>query len=76
MRRVPLLARRLPIAFQHPVDVLFDRAQPRLRADRLLLLRWDRAGNRLAHHSPVHTMFLRQSQDRLSGRVSAPDLFE
>jgi hypothetical protein len=76
MRRMPLLARRLPVGFQHPVDMLFHRTQSRLFPYRLLLFRWDRAGDRLAHHSPVHAMLLRQSLDRLPGRVSAPDLFK
>ena len=76
MGRVPLLARSLSIRLQHLVDGLFHRIQLRRFPCRLLPLRRDRAGDRLAHHSPVHAMFLRQSLDRFSGRVPAPDLFE
>ncbi|MEO8724768.1 MAG: hypothetical protein ABI383_01480, partial [Acidobacteriaceae bacterium] len=44
----------------------FHRSQFGSFSSRLPLLWRDRAGDRLAHHSPVHSMFLRQSQDRLS----------
>ena len=76
MCRVPLLARRLPVGLQHPVDVIFHRTQFGRVTYRFPLLWRNRAGNRLAHHSPVHSILFRQSQDRLSRRVSAPDLFK
>jgi hypothetical protein len=76
MCRVPLLPRRLPVLFQHPVDSLFHRIQFGLFPLVLLSLGRDRTGHCLAHHSPVHSMLLRQSFDRLSGRIPPPDLFE
>jgi len=76
MRRVPLLARRLPVRFQHLLDMLFDRSQPRLFPIGLLPVRRDRARDRLAHHPPVNAMLPSKALDRLSGCVPMPDLFK
>jgi hypothetical protein len=67
--RVPLLPRRLPVAFQHLVDSLI---QFRLFPLMLLSLSRDRTSDRLAHHAPVRSMLLRQPFDRLSGRIGEP----
>ena len=59
MRRVPLLPRRLPVGLQHAVDGILQRPESRLLPFVLLALRWDRAGDRLAHHPTMHAMLLR-----------------
>ena len=76
VRRVPLLAGRLPVRFQHAVDQ--DSHCIDLRPLPLVFLpfRWNRAGNRLPHHPPMHAVLLRQTLDRLSGRVVLPDLLK
>jgi len=61
---------------QNAVDGILHWPQARLLPFVFLALRWDRAGDRLAHHPTVHAMLLRQSLNRLAGRVSPPDLFE
>ena len=62
MCRVPLLARCLPIGFQHPLDVFLHRTQLGLLTSRLLFLRRDRAGNRLPHHPPCTPCFFASSR--------------
>jgi len=57
---MPLLAQHLPIGLQHLVDVIFTGASFGRLAYGLPLLWWDRAGDHLAHHFPVHSLFLRQ----------------
>ncbi len=76
MRRVALLARRLPVDFQHPLNVLLQRSELRLLPFGLLPVRRDRAEDRLAHHPPVNAMLLRKALDRFPGCVSEPELFE
>jgi hypothetical protein len=76
MCSVPLLPRRVLIGLQNAVDGPLQRPQARLLPFVLLALRRDRAGDRLPHHPTMHAMLLRQSLDRLSGRVSPPNLFE
>jgi hypothetical protein len=73
---VPLFAWRLPVAFQYAFNVIFNWPQPRLVPDDLLPVRRGRTGDRLAHHPPVNAVLPRQTFDRLSGCVPAPDLFE
>jgi hypothetical protein len=76
VRRVFLLPRRIAVLFQHPVDELFQRPESRLLPIDLLSFRWDRVGDRLPHHPAMHPVLCRQPLNRLSGRVSSPDLFE
>jgi hypothetical protein len=71
-----LLARRLPIGFQHAVDMFFDRSQFRLFPNRFLSIRRYRTADRLTDHAPVNAVLLRQSLYRLSGCMSQPDLLE
>src|SRR5215831_15268359 len=59
MRRVPLLARRLPVRFQNAVDCLPQRTHLRTLPFVLLSFRRDRARQRLPHHPPVHAELLR-----------------
>ena len=60
VRCVALLPRRFAVAQQHPVDSLFDRIQFGMLPFVLLARRRDGAGDRLAHHSSMHAMLLRQ----------------
>ena len=76
MRGVSLFPRRTLIGLQDAIDGRLQRSQSWLLPLVFLAFGRDRAGNRLAHHSAVYTMLLRQPLDRLSGRVSPPDLFE
>jgi len=57
MRRVPLLPRRLPIGFQHPLDGFLQGTDLRLLPCVLLSPWRDRARDGLAHHPPMHAMF-------------------
>jgi hypothetical protein len=76
MRGVPLLPRRLPIGLQHPLDCIFQRTDLRLLPFVLLSLWRDRTRDCLAHHPSMYAMLLGQPLDRLTGRITAPDLFE
>jgi hypothetical protein len=77
VRRVPLLARRFPIALQNPVDKLSHRPQLRT-ASRLCFSHWrNRTGQRLPHHPPVRLQLLRHSLDRSRPKpILAPNLLE
>ena len=74
--RVSLLPRRIPVFFQNLVDDLFQRSQPGLLFFKALSFGRNGTGDRLPHHPAMHSVLLRQSFDRLSGRIPAPDLFE
>jgi hypothetical protein len=76
VRRVFLLPRRIAVFFQNPVDVLSQRPESGLLSIYLLSSWRDSVGDRLPHHPAMHSVLLRQSLNRLSGRVPAPDLFE
>jgi hypothetical protein len=52
---VPLFARRLTIRRQNAINESCDPAQLRLAAFRIVVLRWQRSGQRLPHHPPVNT---------------------
>jgi hypothetical protein len=56
MSRMPLLARRLKVRGQHPLDVFLDRTQPQRFPNYRFSLGRDRACQRLPHHPPVHAM--------------------
>jgi hypothetical protein len=58
MRRVPLLARRLPIGFQHPLDRILHWTDLRLLTFMFLALWRDRVRDCLAHHPSMHPMLL------------------
>ena len=58
MSRMPLLARRLNVRGQHPLDVLLDRTQPGRFAYHRFSLGRNRVPDRLPHHPPVHAMLL------------------
>ena len=73
---VSLLPRRISVFFQNPIDDLLQRAQTRLVLFEVFPLRRNRIGDRLPHHPAMHAVLLRQSLNRLSGRMTAPDLFE
>jgi len=75
-RSVPLLARRLSIRIQQPINVLFHRPQFRLGPVTRFPLGWDRAGQRLAHHPPMHAMLPHQPQNRLARLIFAAQHFE
>ncbi len=53
-----------------------QRADLRTHSFVLLSFRRNRARERLPHHSPVHTMLLRNVLDRFSGCVPLPDLLK
>ena len=72
VRRVPLLARRFPIALQNPVDELAHRPQLRTAPRRCLALRRHRAGQRLPHHPPMRVQLLRHSLDRAHSKPVLP----
>ena len=76
MSCVPLLARRLSVGFQHPLDCIPQWADLRMLPFVLLALWRDRVCDCLAHHPAMHPMLLGQTLDRLSGSVAATDLFE
>jgi hypothetical protein len=76
VRRVFLFPRRLAVLLQNPVDDLLQWPQPGVLPIHLLSFRRDRAVDRLPHHSAMHPVLRRQSPNRLSGRVPAPDLFK
>src|SRR5271157_79961 len=72
VRRVPLLARSLPIALQNPVDELSHRPQLRTASRRGLALRRNRASQSLPHHPPVRLQLLRHSLDRSRPKAVLP----
>jgi hypothetical protein len=76
MRRVTLLARRLPVGFQHPLDGILQWTDLGLLPFVRLALWRDCVGDCLTHHPSMPAMLLGQSLHRLSGRVASPDLFE
>jgi hypothetical protein len=59
MSRVPLLARRFYVRSQHLLDVFLQRAQSRRFSDHRFSFGRNRAGKRLPHHPPVHTVLRR-----------------
>ncbi len=58
MRRVPLLARRLPVCFQHPLDGILQWTDLRLLPFLLLALWRDRVRDCLAHHPSMDAILL------------------
>src|SRR5450631_920974 len=77
MGRVPLLARRPAVGFQHPIHELDRRFQ--LPARPFGFLPWfrHRVSNRLAHHAPVHAQLLGHSSNRAYAElILSTDLFE
>jgi hypothetical protein len=71
-RRVPLLPRCLPIAFQDRVNETLYRSQPRLFALRLLPFPRQCRYQRLAHCSPVHTQLSGHRSDRAFTMLKLP----
>jgi len=67
--RMPLLARRLPILVQNLVNEGRDQTQLWLRPRRIAMDRWQRPGNRLPHHAPVHAKFGRNTGDRADTKL-------
>ena len=71
-----LLARRLLVFVENPVDKLLHRTPFRLLPLGSLTLRRNRILKCLAHHAEVHLMLLSQLVNRLSRRVAAADHLE
>jgi hypothetical protein len=72
VRRVPLLARRFPIALQNPVNELPHLPQLRTAPCRCLAPRRYRAGQRLPHHPPMRVQLLRHSLNRAHSKPIFP----
>src|ERR1035437_3329532 len=75
-RGVPLFPRRLPVVLQDLVDERLHRLDPRLLADPLLALWWDRPRQRLAHPPPVYPILPREARDRFPFGVLSPKLLK
>lgn len=67
--RVPLLARRVTILVQHPVDEGRDRAELRLGPGWVAVLRRQRTGNRLAHQPPMNPELRGDTRDRANPKL-------
>src|SRR5215471_2111634 len=77
MRGMTLLARRLAIRLEDRVYKRAQRSDYRPAPFHLLALRWFRARQRLAHHSPMHPELVRHCPDRPNTELVFPtDLLE
>ena len=71
-RRVPLLARGAPVRVQHLIDERHDRVQLGPGPLRVAVRRRQRAGDRLAHHAPVHPELGGHPRDRAHAELMLP----
>src|SRR5499427_3619973 len=77
MRGMTLLARRRAIRLEDRVYKRAQRSDYRPAPFHLLALRWFRARQRLAHHSPMHPELVRHCPDRPNTELVFPtDLLE
>lgn len=67
--RVTLLARRVAILVQHLVNEGRNRAQLRLGPGRVVVLRRQRAADRLAHNTPMHSELRGHTRDRAEPKL-------
>src|SRR5215831_12238440 len=72
MRGMTLLARRLAIRLEDRVYKRAQRSDYRPAPFHLLALRWFRARQRLAHHSPMHPELVRHCPDRPNTELVFP----